>query len=182
MTKKVRVGDLEVGIADLDGILARTSEAGHLPEDELRQVLLRETRKNNYIPPAAEQEYAAALWAEFIRFRERVVRQTAVTKIEPVGPAPVKRDPMEGIPRDEVQWFPTIDREKCTACGACAEFCHKGVYEVGDEVKVANPYNCVIGCTGCVSKCPVGAISFPSMRTLASELHRLRDKHGKRSA
>jgi ferredoxin len=24
-----------------------------------------------------------------------------------------------GIPREEVPWYPTIDPEKCTSCGIC---------------------------------------------------------------
>jgi NAD-dependent dihydropyrimidine dehydrogenase PreA subunit len=182
VTKKIRVGDLEVGIADLDGILAKAAEMGDASESELKKVLMRETRKHNYVPAPAEQEYLAAIWAEFVRFRERDAKQKAVTRIEPICTAAPKRDPMEGIPRNEVQWFPTIDRDKCTSCGACAKFCHKGVYESGDEVKVVNPYNCVVGCTGCVSQCPEGAISFPSMRVLATQLHSLKEKYQKGKA
>lgn len=178
-TKKVRVGDLEVGIAELDAILAKAAELGDATEDELKRTLMRETKKHNYVPPSAERDYADAILAEFIRFKERVDRQKAVTKIEPVGTAPVKRDPMEGIPRNEVQWFPTIDRDKCTGCGACAAFCHKGVYRSDDQVEVVNPYSCVVGCTGCVSQCPEGAISFPSLRTLTTQLHSLREKYRK---
>ena len=36
------------------------------------------------------------------------------------------------------------------------------VYDlIEDKVKVVRPYQCVVLCTGCVSKCMNGAISFP---------------------
>lgn len=68
-----------------------------------------------------------------------------------------------GIPRDEIDWHPTIDPEKCVACLSCVRFCKQGVYvEEGDKPKVVNPQNCVVGCRGCESVCPMGAISHPS--------------------
>ncbi len=78
----------------------------------------------------------------------------------------------EGIPREKIPWYPTILTEKCTECGACVSFCHKAVYTDGPVVK--NPFNCVVGCTGCVSECPSGAISFPSLVDLRDSLRRLR--------
>ena len=83
----------------------------------------------------------------------------------------------EGIPRDEIQWFPTIDRSKCTGCGACVTFCHKEVYAQDGETKVVAPYNCVVGCTGCKGQCPEQAISFPTLRNLADALRNLRRKY-----
>ena len=83
-----------------------------------------------------------------------------------------------GIPREEIQWFPTIDHERCEACGICVEFCHRRVFSREDErVIVSNPFKCVVGCTGCESKCESKAISFPSMRQLAEHLRSLRAKH-----
>jgi len=68
-----------------------------------------------------------------------------------------------GIPRDEIEWFPTIDTEKCIACLTCVRFCKQGVYaEVDGKPKVVNPQNCVVGCRGCESACPMRAISHPS--------------------
>ena len=79
------------------------------------------------------------------------------------------------IPREKIPWNPTIDRVKCTGCGTCVEFCHNGVYESdGDKAKVAHPTACVVGCTGCLSKCPEGAISFPDQKEFLETLRRLR--------
>ncbi len=37
-------------------------------------------------------------------------------------------------------WYPVIDRERCTHCGQCADFCLFGVFEKSDtHVKVTNP-------------------------------------------
>jgi len=84
-----------------------------------------------------------------------------------------------GIPREEIQWFPTIDHKLCSSCGKCVAFCHKGVYtSVDDQPTVADPYRCVVSCTGCKSQCPEGAISFPTLVQLRDQLKALRAKHG----
>ena len=66
------------------------------------------------------------------------------------------------VAREEIEWYPTINAEKCINCKVCYEFCPKDVYDlIEDKVKVVRPYQCVVLCTGCVSKCMNGAISFP---------------------
>lgn len=83
-----------------------------------------------------------------------------------------------GIPREEIQWFPTIDRDKCTRCGVCVEFCHQKVYSwVDDAPAVSHPYKCIVGCTGCEGKCESKAISFPGLRKISEELRALKAKH-----
>ena len=82
-----------------------------------------------------------------------------------------------GIPREQIPWFPTIDEEKCSNCGECLEFCSNDVFEEGEtSTIVANPYNCVVGCTGCKKICDSDAISFPSNDELISWLKELREK------
>jgi NAD-dependent dihydropyrimidine dehydrogenase PreA subunit len=67
-----------------------------------------------------------------------------------------------GIDRQEIQWFPTIEYDKCIGCMACFNKCKRGVYaEECGKPKVVNPYNCVVGCTGCQNVCPKHAISHP---------------------
>ncbi len=80
----------------------------------------------------------------------------------------------EGIPREDIPWFPQVDPSTCTACGKCVEFCHKGVFVIEDMPKVTDPYSCVVGCTGCEKVCPEGAISFPSMRDLVQVLRSIK--------
>ncbi len=83
-----------------------------------------------------------------------------------------------GIPRDKIPWYPTIDANLCTGCGACMEFCEHDVYAQGESTTiVANPYNCVVGCRACSKDCPVDAISFPSKDELVKLLHELRPQY-----
>ncbi len=84
------------------------------------------------------------------------------------------------IPREEIGWFPTIDKSRCTQCGACADFCHQGVFAFDEdtgEMRVVRPYSCIVGCTGCAGQCPEGAISFPTLIELREMLRDLRAKH-----
>jgi len=68
----------------------------------------------------------------------------------------------QGIPREKIDWYPTIDYAKCSNCLSCVSFCKKGVYEnKSGKVEATKPYNCVVGCTGCDGICPNGAISHP---------------------
>ena len=75
-----------------------------------------------------------------------------------------------GVPLDQINWFPTIDKSKCTKCFECINFCAHGVYTKNEqnEPVVSEQYNCVVGCTGCQKICPVGAISFPPREYLNS--------------
>ncbi len=87
-----------------------------------------------------------------------------------------------GIPRNKIQWFPTIDYEKCIGCGKCVDYCTLGTFEIEEKggkkrSVVKNPYNCVVLCTGCDSICPVGAIKHPSKNATKDEIKNLRKKH-----
>jgi len=83
------------------------------------------------------------------------------------GDESVSEEIYEGVPRNKIPWYPTIDYDKCISCGKCVEYCHLGVYE-SEENKgkkrsiVRNPNNCVVFCTGCEEQCPAGAITHHS--------------------
>jgi len=88
-------------------------------------------------------------------------------------------DSYMGIPREKIPWFPTIDPEKCTNCGACKDFCANDVFVPGETVvEVARPFNCVVGCSACARECSTGAVSFPTDEELVKSLRELREKYG----
>jgi len=59
-------------------------------------------------------------------------------------------------------WNPVIDKERCTNCGKCHDFCLFGVYSISDgTVKVTQPQNCKNNCPACARICPSKAIIFP---------------------
>ncbi len=77
-----------------------------------------------------------------------------------------------GIPRADIPWYPTVDRETCIGCTLCYTTCGRGVYTMQDNrAVVANPLNCMVGCSTCATVCPVQAISFPD-RDLVWKLER----------
>jgi NAD-dependent dihydropyrimidine dehydrogenase PreA subunit len=80
-------------------------------------------------------------------------------------------------------WFPTINLEKCDGCkGAykCVGFCPYKVLELKEgKPFIANPLNCIHGCSSCASLCRNGAIIFPTRQSFnksekkGSSLHRI---------
>jgi len=69
-----------------------------------------------------------------------------------------------GISREEIKWWPTVDKEKCVGCGMCFLGCGRKVYDYDLKNRksvVARPLNCMVGCTTCQVTCMAGAISFP---------------------
>ena len=67
------------------------------------------------------------------------------------------------LPDEEQEaWNPVIDRERCTNCGKCHDFCLFGVYSLSEgTVKVTQPRNCKNNCPACARICPSKAIIFP---------------------
>ena len=71
-----------------------------------------------------------------------------------------------GYPRDKVEWYPTIDPDKCVKCGMCMN-CGKNVFNWTEEgARVARPYDCQVGCTTCATLCLGNAITFPNIETI----------------
>ena len=71
-----------------------------------------------------------------------------------------------GIPRTQIQWFPTVAVEGCNGCGLCATSCGKNVYAFDYEANkpvVVAPESCTVGCTTCAALCTQDAIEFPSL-------------------
>jgi len=72
-----------------------------------------------------------------------------------------------GVPREKINWSPTIDSQKCLKCGICMN-CGRGVFQWGDDEKphVVNPNDCVAGCSTCANLCLGNAIQFPPIEEL----------------
>jgi NAD-dependent dihydropyrimidine dehydrogenase PreA subunit len=74
-----------------------------------------------------------------------------------------------GVDREKVPWYPTVDGAKCSGCRACVEFCSHDVYSWDDANSVpvvAEPFHCVVGCSNCSHQCPQEAIQFPPLTVL----------------
>ncbi|MGV8083518.1 MAG: 4Fe-4S binding protein [Coriobacteriia bacterium] len=54
---------------------------------------------------------------------------------------------------------PVVDKESCTACGACADACPNNCYDIEDVAVMARPDDCT-ECGICVDECPNEAISL----------------------
>lgn len=71
-----------------------------------------------------------------------------------------------GYPREKIQWYPTIDPEKCVECGICMN-CGAKVYKWTEDGPVVDqPYKCTVGCTTCATLCQGNAITFPDKKPL----------------
>jgi NAD-dependent dihydropyrimidine dehydrogenase PreA subunit len=77
---------------------------------------------------------------------------------------PEKFAQWKGVPREEIEWNPRIDKNKCVGCGMCVTTCGRDVFDYDLKDKkavVAKPLQCMVGCTSCQVWCVYGAISFP---------------------
>jgi len=160
-TRLISIEGKQIGVAGLDEVLDELHTAGKRPNSNLGHYLLGRLRRLNYIPPAKENAYAGALLDEYRRFRDRKAGKTE--------PGEKGRGTWEGIPREEIPWFPRILDELCDGCQLCLKFCTFGVYEYDEKinkVKVANPFNCVVGCSGCAPQCKPKAMVFPPVEIL----------------
>ena len=68
-----------------------------------------------------------------------------------------------GVPRDKIDWCPTIDYEICNFCMECFDFCPHDVFSKSEEQKlyIKNPDNCVVFCRACSKTCNEDALTFP---------------------
>lgn len=68
---------------------------------------------------------------------------------------------LEPRPEGPGAWFPVIDYDRCTGCGACLSFCLFGVYGREGAIQVLRPDACKPHCPACARVCPERAILFP---------------------
>jgi CDP-4-dehydro-6-deoxyglucose reductase len=84
-------------------------------------------------------------------------------------PNPQFTKPWHGVPREEIQWFPTVSADACIGCGTCVTGCSRLVYRYDFEDRkavVVDPLNCMVGCTTCANTCPTHAISFQPLASV----------------
>lgn len=71
-----------------------------------------------------------------------------------------------GYLRENINWHPSVDAEKCVKCGMCMN-CGRNVYDWTEEgPEVASPNQCIVGCTTCANLCMGNAITFPDIQTI----------------
>ena len=160
-TRLISIESKQIGVAGLDEVLDELHKTGKRPDSDLGDYLLGRLRKLNYIPPAQEGAYAAAFLEEYRMFCDR--------KAGKIEPGEKGKGTWEGIPREEIPWFPHILDDLCDGCQLCLKFCTFGVYEYDEKINkviVVNPLNCVVGCSGCAPKCKPKAIVFPPLEIL----------------
>lgn len=84
-------------------------------------------------------------------------------------PDPKFTKPWHGVPRADIAWNPTVVAEACIGCGTCVTGCNRLVYRYDYDHRkavVADPLNCMVGCTTCANTCPTNAIRFPPLATV----------------
>ena len=95
-------------------------------------------------------------------------------------PDPKLAKPWHGIPREQIDWHPTVDAEACIGCGMCVTGCGRLVYRFDYDAKkavVVDPLNCMIACVTCANTCPTHAISFPPVETVHALMTRAAVRH-----
>jgi NAD-dependent dihydropyrimidine dehydrogenase PreA subunit len=87
-----------------------------------------------------------------------------------------KFEEWHGIPREKIEWYPEINKEKCIGCGMCVTSCPRGVFKFDYEkkkAKVVNPTNCMVACITCSNLCPAEAISFTKGETTREKAQKI---------
>jgi Pyruvate/2-oxoacid:ferredoxin oxidoreductase delta subunit len=157
-TRLILIEGRQIGMVGLEEAFAELARSGQKPDESAGQLLLTKLKALNYIPKAKEEAYASAFLKEYKNYCTLDQRQTGARRKD-LGT-------WQGIPRDQIPWYPTIREESCDGCRACVEFCSFGVYEYdakSRKVKAANPFYCQVGCSMCAVKCKPKAIAFPPL-------------------
>lgn len=79
------------------------------------------------------------------------------------------------MPRDEIDWHPTVDEQLCDGCGVCVTGCGRAVFGYDYEREKAvmlEPLHRMVGCVTCSNVCLRGAVSFPSVDSLRDLMER----------
>ena len=78
-------------------------------------------------------------------------------------------------------WFPTIYAETCDGCTGAYKYVHYFPHDVlairDAAALIAQPLNCIDGCSACVGICTKGAIRFPAPGTAAGAMKKATSLH-----
>ncbi|MHA1855266.1 MAG: 4Fe-4S dicluster domain-containing protein [Promethearchaeota archaeon] len=80
---------------------------------------------------------------------------------------PEKFAKWKGVDRNEIEWHPIIDAQKCIGCGMCVTTCGRKVFSFNYKThksEVTRPIQCLVGCRSCEIWCIYDAISFPDKK------------------
>jgi len=169
--RMIYIDGAPAGLLGLEELFQDLFEAGLQPDDEdIGMRILAGVCQHNYIPKPAETEYRAVLGREYAVYHQKRMGGEAVTA----------RDygQWEGIPREQIPWFPVVSTALCNGCGKCIEVCPKEVFLPTDDgkVEVVESFLCIVGCCFCKSACDPQAILMPDKSMLDQY------RHGQRKA
>ncbi|MCJ7459659.1 MAG: ferredoxin family protein [candidate division Zixibacteria bacterium] len=161
-TKMVLIGNQLIGMVGLEETFAEFHKSDLKPDEKIKARLIDSARKENYIPPKQETIYSEALLREYSLYcQKKISGSTDQTEL--------CCDTYQGIPRENIPWYPTVYEERCDGCKKCFDMCPQKVYLWDEKInkpKVINPFACVVGCSGCAEVCKLKAISFPPLSIL----------------
>jgi len=164
--RMLQIAGAPAGLLGLDELFAELFEAGCDPDDAaILDRLVKGVRQHNFIPKPALSDYSAVILREYQKyFNERSS-----------GGSGGGRDygKWQGIPREQIPWFPTVSLELCTGCVKCIEVCPKDVFVAlkDGKVEVSEPFLCIVGCCMCKSACDPKAILMPERSMLDQYRH-----------
>jgi NAD-dependent dihydropyrimidine dehydrogenase PreA subunit len=164
--RMVQIAGAPAGLQGLDEAFAELYEDQCEPgTDETLARLIKAVKQHNFIPLPALADYRAVLGREYQRY---VDQRSQGQKV-----APKRYGTWQGIPREQIPWFPTVSAELCNGCGKCIEICPKDVYRMTADqvVEVVDPFDCIVGCCFCKSACDPQAILMPEKSMLDHYRH-----------
>lgn len=167
----LQIDGAPAGLLGLDEVFQVLYEEHCHPDGaETAQRLMQGVHQHNFIPKPAELAYQKALLGKYrLYYHQRAAGKDA---------APRDYGRWQGIPREQIPWFPTVSEELCDGCGKCLEVCPKDVYEKTEtgKVRVVEPFLCIVECCMCKSACDPQAILMPNRDMLDHY------RHGQRQA
>jgi NAD-dependent dihydropyrimidine dehydrogenase PreA subunit len=158
-TKMVLIGNQLIGLVGLDEIFEELYKSNQMADEKIKSRLVDSAKKENYIPPKQEEVYSEVLLREYSLYCERKTNGSSAQSESCC-------ETYQGIPRENIPWYPTVYEERCDGCKKCYDMCPQKVYSWDEKInkpKVINPFACVVGCSGCAEVCKLKAISFPPL-------------------